>query len=124
MKESNPEPPASASRDSRIEEILEVLLSVFGEALLPPPEAPDSLRCQLVVLLHGLDETLSDDSLPTIRTSPSHAVLKHDVETQRYGLIKTNLCCHDADLQKLDCYATTPSPHPHPTWHSEEYLWP
>ncbi|MEQ2245629.1 hypothetical protein ILYODFUR_029916 [Ilyodon furcidens] len=57
MKESNPEPPASASCDSRIEEILEVLLLVFGKALLPPPEAPDSLRCQLVVLLHGLDET-------------------------------------------------------------------
>ncbi|MEQ2224982.1 hypothetical protein ILYODFUR_012909 [Ilyodon furcidens] len=67
-------------RDGRIEEILEVLLpppdnvpthgqqppsltvNSVGEALLPPPEAPDglpeSLRGQTVVLLHGLTELL------------------------------------------------------------------
>ncbi|MEQ2242716.1 hypothetical protein ILYODFUR_038888 [Ilyodon furcidens] len=66
--------------DGRIEEILEVLLpppndvpsrgqqlpnhtvNSVGEALLPPPEAPDglpeSLRGRPVVLLHGLTELL------------------------------------------------------------------
>ncbi|MED6263734.1 hypothetical protein CHARACLAT_007480 [Characodon lateralis] len=66
--------------DGRIEEILQVLLpppdnvpsrgqqlpnptvNSVGEALLPPPEAPDglpeSLRGQPVVLLHGLTELL------------------------------------------------------------------
>ncbi|MED6255740.1 hypothetical protein ATANTOWER_014318 [Ataeniobius toweri] len=85
MKESNPESPASAStrecvraglrRSSKDSfhcqimspvEVSSSFLDSVGEALLPPPEVPDSLpeslRGQPVVLLHDLTELLPGPS--------------------------------------------------------------
>ncbi|MED6282537.1 hypothetical protein CHARACLAT_033103 [Characodon lateralis] len=82
-------------RDGRIEEILEVLLQPpdnvpslhsVGEALLPPTEAqdslPESLRGQLVVLLHGLTELLPGPSF-CLCYSPSGGTLGLTVPVSR-----------------------------------------
>jgi len=47
----------------------------------------------------NLSSSLSDDSPPAVQ--PQHrTALRRNVETQRSGLIKTTLCCHDACPQK------------------------
>ncbi|KAK5608631.1 hypothetical protein CRENBAI_022870 [Crenichthys baileyi] len=91
-------------RDGRIEESLEVLLpppdnvpsrgqqpptptiNSVGEALLPPPEAPDglpeSLRGRPVVLLHGLTELLPGPGF-CICHSPGRSTLGLTVPVSR-----------------------------------------
>lgn len=51
----------------------------------------------------NLSSSLCDDSLLVMQPR-SHPALKHDVERQRSGLIKTALCCRDVSLQKPFLY--------------------